>query len=340
VSRRRTKVAVLYNSPTLEPDHPDWASEADVADVARVVAEALVRHEFDAWPLPASPPIGKVLGKLANPVPDVVFNLVEGFGGSSIGEAHVTGLLELLGLAYTGCPPEAQSLCHSKAKTKALLKGLGLPTAHFAVVRSGEPVPRWDGGWPVLLKPEAEDASLGIDQSSVVRTAEAIVEGVARLRVRHGRDVLIEAYLPGREFNVGVLALPEPRALPIAEILYDNSSGSWPILTYAAKWDEGSIEDLNSRPCCPADVEPALASLLSDLAVEAFRATGCRDYARVDFRLDADGSPMILEVNPNPDIGPKAGWARALRASGLDYEATLARLVVQAGRRRLEHARR
>jgi D-alanine-D-alanine ligase len=340
VSRRRTKVAVLYNAPMLPPDHPDSASEADVADVARVVAEALVRHDFDAWPLPASPPIGKVLSKLANPAPDVVFNLIEGFGGQSIGEAHVTGLLELLDLPYTGCPPEAQSLCHSKAKTKALLKGWGLPTAPFALVRSGEPVPRWDGPWPVLLKPEAEDASLGIDQSSVVKSAEAIVEGVARLRVRHGGDVLIEAYLPGREFNVGILALPEPGALPIAEILYETPAGSWPILTYAAKWDEGSIEDLSSRPICPAEVEPALEKRLSHLAVEAFRATGCRDYARVDFRLDSEGSPMILEVNPNPDIGPRAGWARALRASGRDYEATLARLVVQAGRRRLDHARR
>ena len=340
MTRRRTRVAVLYNAPTLPPDHPDAASEADVAEVARVVADALVRHGFDAWPLPASPPIGKVLGQLSNPSPDVVFNLIEGFGGSSDGEAHVSGLLELLGLPYTGCPPEAQSLCHSKARTKALLKGLGLPTAPFAVARTGEPIPRWDGPWPALLKPEAEDASLGIDQASVVRSAEAIVEGVARLRVSHGGDVLLEAYLPGREFNVGVLALPDPIALPVAEIIYEVPEGSWPILTYAAKWDEGSIEDLNSRPSCPADVEPDLGEVLGELAVEAFRATGCRDYARIDFRLDANGSPMILEVNPNPDIGPKAGWARALRTSGRDYEATLARLIVQAGRRRGEHGGR
>jgi len=339
VSRRRTKVAVLYNAPTLSPDHPDSASEADVADVARRVAEGLVRHDFDAWPLPVSPPIGKVLGKLANPSPDLVFNLVEGFGGQSIGEAHFSGLLELLGLPYTGCPPEAQSLCQSKGKTKALLKGLGLPTAPFAIVRADEPIPRWVGPWPVLLKPEAEDASLGIDQSSVVQFAEGMVEGVAQLRVRHGRDVLIESYLPGREFNVGVLALPEPEALPIAEIVYQSPPGSWPILTYAAKWDEGSLEDRNSQPVCPAEVEPSLGARLADLAVEAFQATGCRDYARVDFRLDADGSPMILEVNPNPDIGPGAGWARAIRASGRDYDATLARLAVQAGRRRLDDAR-
>ena len=135
--RRRSRVAILFNAPMLPPEHPDSTSEADVAEVARVVAEGLVRHGFDAWPLPAAPPVGKVLGQLANPAPDVVFNLIEGFDGSSGGEAHVTGMLELLGIPYTGCPPEAQSLCHSKAKTKALLKGMGLPTAPFAVVRSG-----------------------------------------------------------------------------------------------------------------------------------------------------------------------------------------------------------
>ncbi len=340
MTHRRLRVAILFNAPMLPPDHPDSASEADVAEVARVVAEGLVRQGFDAWPLPAAPPVGRVLGQLANPAPDVVFNLIEGFAGSSGGEAHVTGMLELLGLAYTGCPPEAQSLCHSKARTKALLKGMGLPTAPFVVVRAGQPIPRWDGPWPAILKPEAEDASLGIDQSSVARSAEAIVEGVARLRVRHGRDVLIEAYLPGREFNVGILALPEPEALPVAEIIYKVPEGSWPILTYASKWHEGSSEDLASRPRCPAEIDPSLADRLAFLAVEAFRVTGCRDYARVDFRLDSDGSPMILEVNPNPDIGPKAGWARALKASGRDYEGTLERLVDQASRRRGGNARR
>ncbi len=327
---RRTWVAVLFNAPVLPAEHPDSASEADVAEVARVVAEGLNRSGLDAWPVAASPPVGRLLGKLANPVPDVVFNLIEGFAGSSGGEAHVTGLLELLGLPYTGCPPEAQALCHSKGRTKALLRGFGLPTAPFAVARPGEPVPRWDGPWPAIVKPEAEDASLGIDQGSVVESPEEIVEGVARLRVRHGGAVLIEAYLPGREFNVGVLALPEPEALPVAEIAYDVPAGAWPILTYDAKWAVGSAADLASPPRCPADVDPPLADRLARLAVEAFRATGCRDYARVDLRLDAGGAPMILEVNPNPDIGPDAGWARALRASGRDHDETLARLARQA----------
>ena len=220
-----------------------------------------------------------------------------------------------------------------------MLRGFGLPTAPFVVARQGEAVPRWDGPWPAIVKPEAEDASLGIDQASVAESPEGIVENVARLRVRLGGDALIEAYLPGREFNVGVLEDPGPVPLPIAEIAYSVPAGSWPILTYDAKWAIGSEADLASPALCPAEIEPGLADRLGSLSVEAFRATGCRDYARVDLRLDAEGSPMILEVNPNPDIGPAAGWARALRVSGRDYDATLAGLVDRALARRRRDGR-
>ncbi len=335
---RRSRAAVLYNAPVLPAGHPDSASEADVVAVARVVSDALTRSGFEARTVPAAPPVGRVLEALAGPIPDVVFNLIEGFGGWSGGEAWITGMLELLGLPYTGCPPEAQSLCRSKGRTKAMLRGSGLPTAPSAVARPGGAVPVWDGPWPVIVKPESEDASLGIDGSSVVGSPGSMVEAVARIRGRHG-GALIEAYLPGREFNVGVLALPDPIALPVAEIVFDVPEGSWPILTYAAKWAEGSAEDLASRPRCPADLGPDLAGRLAVLAVDAFRATGCRDYARVDFRLDAGGAPMILEVNPNPDIGPSAGWARALRVSGRDYGETLVRLAVQARERGAGHGR-
>jgi D-alanine-D-alanine ligase len=328
------RVAVLFNAPTLPPDHPDAASEADVVEVASAVIRSLVDAGYEAWPVPAAPPLGGVLGRLADPRPDVVFNLIEGFGGSSGGEAYITGLLELLALPYTGCPPEAQGLCRDKGRTKALLQGSGLPTAPFALARIGEPMPDWSRSWPTIVKPASEDASLGIDQASVVTSPDALAAAVARLHAAYHCDALIERYLPGREFNLGLLELGgAPVALPVAEILYDVPAGAWPILTYAAKWATGSAEDLASRPACPADVDGELAEDLARLAVMAFRATGCRDYARVDFRLHEGGAPLVLEVNPNPDIGPTAGWARALRASGRDYGATLSALVEQAWER-------
>lgn len=325
----RPRAVVLFNAPNLPADHPHAGSEADVVDVARSIVASLGRAGFDARGLAAAPPLGRFIDDLARESPDVVFNLIEGFGGSSGGEAYVTSVLELLGIPYTGCPPEAQALCHGKGRTKALLRGFGLPTAPF-LLANGDEVPDLPFDGPYFVKPDAEDASLGIDQGSVVTDRAGLVDRVAMLRREFGPDVLIEAYLPGPEYNVGVLAIPEPTPLTVAEVAYSPRPGDWPILTYAAKWDVGSGEDLASPIRCPAAIGPALADRLGRLAVEAFRVTACTDVARVDFRLDAGGHPMILEVNPNPDLGPTAGWARALRASGRDYDGTMAALARQA----------
>ena len=199
------------------------------------------------------------------------------------------------------------------------------------VIEPEDPIPDWNGPQAVIVKPDAEDASLGIDQQSVAADGAAMAEQVARVRANYGGRVLIEAYRPGPEFNLGLLALTEPEPLPIAEVVFQSVPGAWPILTYESKWVSGSPADLASPIRCPARIDPKLAESLGRLAVAAFRATGCRDYARVDFRLDASGEPMILEVNPNPDLGRSAGWARAASVSGRDYAATLAALVKQRG---------
>lgn len=327
MSMTRARAAVLYNAPTLPPGHPHADSEADVVAVAGTIATILRGAGFDARCVAAAPPVSRLVDELSHSTPDVVFNLIEGFAGASAGEAWITSLLELMRLPYTGCPPEAQSLCHRKSRTKALLRGSGLPTPPSLLATGPDPRPEFDG--PYFVKPDAEDASLGIDQGSVVDRSR-LAERVARLRDACGPDVLLEAYLPGPEFNVGVLGLPDPTALAVAEVVYNPRPGEWPILTYAAKWDVGSAADLASPIRCPAEIDADFAEELGRLAVEAFVATGCRDVARVDFRLDPACRPMILEVNPNPDLGPTAGWARALRAAGRSYEETIVALAQQA----------
>jgi D-alanine-D-alanine ligase len=327
------RVVVLYNEPILPDDHPDAVAEAEVIEVAQAVAEALTSRGFAAVLHAARPPVERVLAELRAAGPDLVFNLIEGFEGSSAGATLLTGLLELAGLAYTGCPPDALSWCLSKGRAKALLRGLGLPTAEFLVVDPGESIPDWSGPWPVIAKPDGEDASLGIDQRSVAVDPQALARQVDRLRSEYGGRVLVETYLAGREFNVGVIDLGGPEALPVSEVAYEPLAGTWPILCYESKWITGSPADLATPILCPAAIDADLAARLGRLAVAAFEATGCRDYARVDMRLDAQGTPMILEVNPNPDIAPWAGLARGLRNSGRDYAATLAALAHQAIRR-------
>ena len=339
MSRPGPRVAVVHNEPVLPADHPDAASERDVVGVARAVADALNGQGFEAEPFPAGPPLPAFLDRLGRAAPDLVFNLIEGFGGSSGGASAFTAALELTALPFTGSGVEAFVLCQSKARAKALLKGSGLPTAPWRRVGPGDSVGPLDFPGPYLVKPDAEDGSLGIDQGSVVATPGRAAARVERLRAAYGGAAIVEAYLPGPEFNVGLAETDDDRlrALPVAQVRYADRPGAWPILTYDAKWAGGSAEDLASPVVCPAPVEPELAARLQDLAASAFRATACRDYARVDFRLDARGEPMVLEVNPNPDLGPAAGWARASRAGGRAYDEAVATIARRAYRRAGRH---
>jgi D-alanine-D-alanine ligase len=219
-----------------------------------------------------------------------------------------------------------------------LLAGAGLPTAPFHYIRPDDPLPEQelaaalaDGPW--IVKPAREDASLGIDHDSVATDMDALRRRVDLIRGRYG-DVLVERFIAGREFNVGIVALPVARALPLAEIIFGAQQSPWRIVTYEAKWSPNSQEDLATPARCPAEVELSLGSEIQRIALAAFRYTNCQDYARVDLRVDDQGRTFILEVNGNPDISPSAGFARALRVAGFDYDDFICRLTEQAAARR------
>ena len=192
------RVAVLHNAPVLPAEHPDAECEVEILEIVETVVDALRQHGFDAAILGAKPPIADVLQDLAAFAPDVVFNLIEGFDGKTSGATYLTALLDLMGYAYTGSPAEAQALCQSKGRTKALLRGFDLPTAPYAVIGPDEPVPTWEGAWPVIVKPEGEDASMGIDQTSVVSDQANLDARVAHLRERFGGRVLAPRSVPAR----------------------------------------------------------------------------------------------------------------------------------------------
>ena len=330
-------VVILHNAPVLPADHPDAASEAGVLDAVEAVEQALTLRGHAVERLPVGESSARLIEDLSTLRCDAVFNLCEGLGGTGAGEAAVAGLLELCGVAYTGCSAETLSLVRDKARTKWLLAGGGLPTAPFCRVLADEPLPRaalaalLEAG-PCIVKPAREDASLGISADSVVTNLPALERQATEVRARYG-DVLIEQFIDGREFNVGVVMLPEPRLLPIAEIEFAENAGRWKLVTYNAKWAEDSDECLGTPPRCPADVSPELAADLGRVALAATRMTGCRDYARVDVRVNERGEPFVLEVNPNPDISPGAGFPRALAAAGIEYDEFVCRLVEQAQRR-------
>jgi len=280
----------------------------------------------------------------------VIFNLCESFRGSNLAHANMPALLELLGVPYTGSGPLACGLTTHKSLAKALLSGLGLPTPRGILVRPGDSAEtaarRAELRFPLMVKPALEDASVGIDEASVVDDPAGLAARVAWVHERYFQDAIVEEYIDGREINAAVIGNDPPEALPLSEIVFSYPEGKRRVVGYRSKWVHDSFEYRNTKGVCPAPVEPAVEARIKELAVAAFRATGCRDYARVDFRLDPQGKPWILEVNANPDITDGAGLARAIRGSGRGYdalirviiEATLSRQGAPAGTRTLREA--
>lgn len=333
INARSLDVLVLYNEPSLPADHPDWAAEAGVLESVEAVEAALVQYGHRVRRHGVGPRVEDVLDHLAGVAPaDVVFNLFEGFSGVGRGEAEVSGLVELLGFPMTGSGAESLALVRDKARTKWLLAGAGLPTAEFRLIRADEPVPVDScrdllAAGPLIVKPAHEDASQGIGPESIVHDASALERQVATIRERYGA-VLVERFIAGREFNAAVIDLGQPELLPLAEIEFSGpGEPGMQIVTYDAKWIADGEADRATPARCPANVDEATAVRIHEVALAAFRLTGCRDYARVDMRTDSQGRVYILEVNGNPDIGPSAGLARAIRTAGYDYAELVNRMV-------------
>lgn len=330
------RVLICYNAPLLPPEHPDYASEAGVLEAVDAFREAVERAEWIPETLPIAESLAPVwLRSETGPRPDVVVNLCETFAGRAAGEICLPAFLESLSWPYTGSPPECLGLVRHKPRTKLLLRGAGLPTPEFFVLGADEPLPtqaceRRLASGPLFVKPAGEDASLGIDGTSVCRDLPALVAKVHSLQERYG-EVLVESFVAGREFNVGVFGGPEPQALPIAEILFGGGPDG--IVTYDAKWAPESPDYVDTPVACPADLPADWAADLQAIALEAFRVCGCRDYARFDFRVAPDGRPFLLEVNANPDPSPSAGLARALRVGGFSYDDFVRRLLLTAAAR-------
>jgi D-alanine-D-alanine ligase len=334
-----TIAAVLYNDDAQllrNGDSRDRIACEAVVLQARKVAEALRRRGFDAIEIAAGFEVEDLSRRLAGLRPDFVYNLCESFAGNSRMEAAVASLLELLRVPYTGNSPLTLALAQDKAAAKQWMAAGGLPVVKWAVLHSpGDPLPP-DLTPPLFVKTRFEDASHGISEQSVCLTIAAAREQAAELMRTWHQDCLIEEFLPGREFNASVLF--DAEVLPLAEIEYQLPPGLPHIVTYEAKWDTGSVYDLGTPVRCPAEnMNDALTEGIRAAARAAYRALGCRDYARVDVRLDAAGKLRILEVNPNPDISPDAGLARAAAQAGIEYDELICRFAHAALARKSNH---
>ena len=312
------KVAILFDGASALAKSPDLL----IVETLEAIERSLVAEGNQVVRIPVYID-GRWIERLRRGRFDLAFNMCEGIDGVAHYEPAVVGVLELFGVPYTGSSSYATSLCLRKQVVNTMLERAGLPIPRWTTVRRGGSLT--SVGFPAICKPTAEDASVGVEQRSVVRTTRALAARVDAMLERWD-EILVQRYVDGREINVGILG---ETVLPISEIDFGAMpKGKWRIVTYQSKWLAGSEEDVGAAPRCPADLPTKLASEIRRVALAAWKLVGGHGYGRVDMRIDAAGQPWILEVNANPDIAPDAGLARMASVAGIQY-AALVRTVCE-----------
>jgi D-alanine-D-alanine ligase len=317
------KVVIMHSADALEPP---------VDPVLEQLRSAVEACGHGVQSLPVENAVAPLVTELTGAAPDLVFNLTESFGGKSALESNVAALLNLLGLRYTGSSPAGLLLAGDKSLTKQVLSFHGIRTPEFATVFRGAVDWAGDIEFPLIVKPPQEDASLGITTNSVVHDLRELFTRIDELQSEFQQPVLVEQFVEGREFYVGVLGNVNARALPVIELDFSGFPAGVPrIASWAAKWgDDGAgrgEEYAGTRSVFPADVAPELIERMQRVAVDAFHALRLRDYARIDLRVSDSGEIFVIEVNPNCYLERESEFARAAAAGGLSYEALIARIL-------------
>ena len=325
-----------------ELSRPDEEPPSRIRDLS--IAELIARDEFAEWDSPvtiaavesALSPLGKVVRleateefpeRLRQARPDIVFNIAEGFNGVNR-EAHVPAICEFFGIPYSGSDPFTLSLCLDKARTKETLTFHGIPTPKFAVVETLAEIESKTKGLmlPLFVKPVHEGSSKGITDGNLCWDRSHLLRQTKFLLENYRQPVIVEEYLPGNEFTCAVLGNGAgATVLPIVAMNFGAlPAGALPIYSFDAKfvWDrpENPLDIFQ----CPARITRELQASIERVTLGAFRVLGCRDWARIDVRLDAAGVPNVLEVNPLPGILPDPAdnscLPKAARAAGIGYE--------------------
>ena len=321
------------------------------------IAELIARDEFAEWDSPttiaaveaALSRLGKVVRleakedfpeRLRQTSPDIVFNIAEGFHGVNR-ESHVPAICEFYGIPYSGSDPFTLTLCLDKARTKETLTFHGIPTPRFAVVEKVEGLGAVTEqlAFPLFVKPLHEGSSKGITDANLCFDRGHLSRQTAFLLENYRQPVLVEEYLPGKEFTCAVVGNgDEAVVLPIVGMNFETlPKGALPIYSFDAKfvWDrpENPLDIFQ----CPARITRELQASIERVTLDAFRVLGCRDWARIDVRLDASGKPNVLEVNPLPGILPDPAdnscLPKAARAAGIGYEELIQNCLKYAAAR-------
>jgi len=352
MATKKIKVAVVYNEPHpemyLKPDDvrkleneqslnfPPYFEVEDITPIEEyeIMAQRLKKSWINAYTLNIKDDIRTLLQDIKRNKPDIIFNFVELYRENARNEMNIVALLELLKIPFTGAPPMALANCQSKIFTKRLLLTLNIKTPRFIILKKMPKIFRHSLKYPLIVKPAYEDASVGIENESIVENVEKLRERTEYIFKYFEQPALIEEFIEGRELNIAILGDLEPVALPISEIDFSEMPDYLHnIVSYQAKWDPKHEAYHKTIPICPAKLPKRIEKRAKEIALKAFKVMGCRDYARVDIRLSKDNQLFVLEVNPNPDLTEGAGFMRSAETSGLRYVEALKEIINLAGKR-------
>ena len=317
------EVVVLY-TPVLASK--GWTAQDLLADqeteqVAAHIAAALQNHAAGVKIMPCKPNLKACLAKL-DPSRHLIFNLCEGQLGRKGSEAQIARMMSERGFVHTGASYSALARTANKWTTKKILQANGLPTPAYQIIRHATD---WELEIPapVMVKPIAEDGSIGITQRSLARTDDEVLPLVQEHLKKYQQAVLLEEFIAGREINVAIWGDATPRILPIAEIDFTWTDDPFEkFVTYASKWIDDSPEFSGTPGICPARLTTKERKTIEEISLQCWQHLHLSGYARIDMRL-RDGIPFILEVNANPDLAPDAGFFRSATAAGYSYEAMI-----------------
>jgi len=307
-------------------------SEFGVLEEMEDISNALTGMGYRSTALNVDSDIFRLIDFLRGEQPDLIFNLVECVENEAIQEMNVAGIYELLKIPYTGAGPLTLGLALNKPRVKEILSYYGVRTPRHQVFECGDKVeldPKMT--YPVIVKPAREDASVGITNDSVVFELNDLKKQVRFIHNEFDQPALVEQYIEGREVNVAIMGNKRPVVLPISEIDFSGLTDDMHrIVSYDAKWVEGTVAFTGTQGVCPAKLSPEEEAQIKDMALRCYRIMGCRDYARVDVRLTRNRTPYVLEVNPNPDISDDAGFARSAKEYGLTFHQVVGKIVEYA----------
>jgi D-alanine-D-alanine ligase len=357
------KIDIIFNDPTQYSKDKVWddgvtdidkvdaeidMSEYGVLDEMKSVQRALRESEHETKIIPVALDIHKLIDELKSDTPDIIFNLCESVDGDPTQEMNIASLFEILKIPYTGSRALTLGLALNKSRVKEILHYYNIPTAsHYLCANSNlykdNGYSKVKDKFPLIVKPSREDASIGIENKSIVYNDTELKTRIEYILDVHKQPALVEEFIEGREINVSVVGNYKTSdddliVFPISEIDFAGLPEDFPkIVSYNSKWMYKTVEFTGTKAVCPAkNMSPELEKIIQQTAKKVYRIVGASDYARVDFRVK-DNIPYVLELNPNPDIASDVdedtGFTRSGKAFGWTYETLIQNIINYASDR-------